>query len=127
MIFGVYKMKKFLVTALCGLGLVVGVANAGHDDMMSDDMMMSPDMMMKMGPVCKEAMEHQKKVRPEIDRAIKENNAQKVGELVIADHKFMEDFCAKHPECKQKMKDMKMAMKGKMMAMEKDKMAPPAN
>lgn len=114
MILGVYKMKKFLVTALCGLGLVVGVANAGHNDMMSDDMMM------KMGPVCKEAMEHQKKVRPEIDRAIKENNAQKVGELVIADHKFMEDFCAKHPECKQKMKDMKMAM-------EKDKMAPPAN
>lgn len=119
-------MKKILVTALCGLGLIAGAAQA-------DDAKM---MMPKMPPVCKEAMDHQKSVRPMIDAAIKENNAQKVGELVIADHKFMEDFFMKHPECKHKMHEMKKHMKEEMkMEMKKDgeKMdgmtppAPPAN
>jgi len=53
-----------------------------------------------MNPACKPLMEHMMQSRPQVEAAIKANNANKVGKLIIADHKFMEEFAAKNPECK---------------------------
>lgn len=81
-------MKKLLSTAAaCGLFLVAGIANAGHHQMNS---------------VCKPAWEHVQATHPQIEAAIKANDATKVGQLIIADHKYLEEFFGKHPECKPK-------------------------
>lgn len=51
-------------------------------------------------PQCKPAMEHMHASRIQIEEAIKANDANKVGKLVIQDHKYMETFIASHPQCK---------------------------
>lgn len=51
-------------------------------------------------PACKPLMEHMRTTHPQIEAAIKANDAQKVGQLVIADHNFIEKFIAEHPQCK---------------------------
>ncbi|MDD3267469.1 MAG: hypothetical protein PHC75_09870 [Burkholderiales bacterium] len=85
-------MKKLLI-ALMGFA-IVGIANA-------DTPTEAPPM--QMDPVCKQAFEHMRDSRPKVEAAIKANDANKVGTLVIADHKYMEDFMSKNPQCKPPM------------------------
>lgn len=87
-------MKKLLIT-LIGCA-IVGIANA-------DAPTNAPEAPMQMDPVCKQAFDHMRDSRPQIEAAIKANDAKKVGTLVIANHKYMEDFIAKNPQCKPPM------------------------
>ena len=81
------------LTAACSLSLICGIANASETRAMH-----------KMDPVCKPAWEHFKKNQPEIRKAIEANDANRVGTLVIADHNYMKNFLAKHPQCEPKKK-----------------------
>ena len=89
-------MKKFIMIALFGMA-TIGLANAAE----SAPQMMGHGPMMN--PACKPLMEHMKSSHPQLEAAIKANNAEQVGKLVIANHKFMEAFVAKNPECKPPM------------------------
>lgn len=88
-------MKK-LLSALLVIGASVGIANAAQPQASQ------PMPMMKMDPVCKTAFEHMRTNRHEVESAIKSNDANKVGNLVIANYKYMQDFMAKNPQCKPK-------------------------
>lgn len=84
-------MKKLLLAIIsCG---VLSVANADTP----------PPAPMQMDPVCKEAFDHLQANRPKVEEAIKANDANKVGKLVIADNKYMTDFMKKNPQCKPPM------------------------
>lgn len=89
-------MKKIFLIGVCGLSLMSGIACANNMNMN-----MGMDMMPK-DPVCQEAMKQMKDCHAKVEAAIKANDAQKVGELVIANHHYMESFMAKHPQCKPK-------------------------
>lgn len=92
-------MKKIFLIGVCGLSLMSGMAYANNMNMGMDmkGMNMAPK-----DPVCQEAMTHMRATHEKVEAAIKANDAQKVGELVIACHKYMEEFTAKHPQCKPK-------------------------
>lgn len=81
--------------SFCGVSLMAGIAHA-------DNMNMNMGMGMSKDPVCKEAMERMHDCHTKVQAAIKANDAQKVGELIIANHNYMENFMAKHPQCKPK-------------------------
>lgn len=83
-------MKKLLTVLLFGVA-TVGVVNADQAPSM-------PPMMMD--PVCKPAMEHMRTSHKEVEAAIKANDANKVGTLVIANHNYIESFMAQNPQCK---------------------------
>lgn len=83
-------MKKLLTVLLFGVA-TVGVVNADQTQQM-------PSMMTD--PVCQTAMEHMRTTHKEVEAAIKANDANKVGTLVIANHNYMESFMAKNPQCK---------------------------
>lgn len=59
-----------------------------------------PMPMPSMDPVCMQAMEHMRANHAQLESAIKANDANKVGTIVIANHKYMESFIAKNPQCK---------------------------
>lgn len=59
-----------------------------------------PMPMPSMDPVCMQAMEHMHANHAQLESAIKANDANKVGTIVIANHKYMESFIAKNPQCK---------------------------
>lgn len=63
----------------------------------------------QMNPECKPLMDNFRKNQPQLEAAIKANNANEVGKIVIANHNFAESFMTAHPSCKMgMMKGMKM-------------------
>ncbi|MBP9742556.1 MAG: hypothetical protein KBD37_04275 [Burkholderiales bacterium] len=87
-------MKNLLLSALLGLSFV-GSAIA-------DNQMPDANMQPQMDPTCKPAMDHMQANHQKVMAAIKANNPMEVGNLVIAGHKYMENFVAKNPQCKPK-------------------------
>ena len=49
-----------------------------------------------MKPECKVVMEHMHKSHKQIEKLTKENKPTEIGDIIIADHKFMEGY----PQCK---------------------------
>ncbi len=107
-------MKKLLSTLL-----IVGASVAAN----AAQPQASQPMPMKMDPVCKPAFEHMRSSHMAIESAIKANDANKVGTLVIANYKYMQDFMAKNPQCKPKHRPMGA---GGMMPSETPTTTPPA-
>lgn len=60
----------------------------------------NPTRMMEVDPSCEPLFQHMKDNQKPVMEAIKANDANKVGTLVIANYKWMEDFNAKNPQCK---------------------------
>lgn len=81
-------MKKTLLGILFSGIVFVAIANE------------EPQAQPKMDPVCKEAFQHLHENQSKLEAAIKANDAETVGTIVIADHKYMDDFIEKHPQCK---------------------------
>lgn len=79
-------MKKIITLLLVGASLSVYADN-------------TPPMPPKMDPKCKPAMEHMRASHKQIEELIKKDDATAIGNIVIADHKYMKDFIAKNPEC----------------------------
>lgn len=84
-------MKKLLTVLLFGAA-TLGIANADQTTPQMPPMMTDP--------VCKPAMEHMRTSHKEIEAAIKANDANKVGTLVIANHNYIESFMMQNPQCK---------------------------
>ncbi|RTL02998.1 MAG: hypothetical protein EKK57_00435 [Proteobacteria bacterium] len=86
-------MKK-LLGLLCAVGFIASATAEPTPPPMP--------MMQNMDPVCQQAMQHIHASHTQIESAIKANDANKVGTLVIANHNYMESFIKQHPECKPK-------------------------
>lgn len=81
-------MKKIIGILLGGVICVQAIADT------------QPPMPPRMDPECKPAFEHMKANHDKLEAAIKANDANTVGKIVIADHNYMESFIATHPQCK---------------------------
>ena len=98
-------MKKLLSMLLLGVASF-GIANADQ----SQPPQMPP---MMMDSSCKPAMEHMRTNHQQVEAAIKANDANKVGTLMIANHNYMESFMTQNPQCKpQRGMGMMMATPG---------------
>lgn len=85
-------MKKLLSMLLLGVASF-GIANA--------DQSQAPQMPpMMMDSSCKPALEHMRTNHQQVEAAIKANDANKVGTLMISNHNYMESFMAQNPQCK---------------------------
>lgn len=84
-------MKRLLLTTLLSL-TALGVANAAEPT--------EPPMPPQMPAACKPIMEQMKTTHKQIEAAIKANNPTQVGNLVIAEHNYIESAIAQNPECK---------------------------
>lgn len=60
----------------------------------------NPTRMVEIDVSCEPLFQHMKDNQKPVMDAIKANDANKVGTLVIANYKWMEDFNAKNPQCK---------------------------
>lgn len=85
-------MNKFLLLSVVGLGLL-NTAFADNTSMPNNE----PP---RMNPVCQPAFDYLKSTHPQLKSAIAANDANKVGTIVIANHKYMQSFIQQHPECK---------------------------
>lgn len=85
-------MKK-LLGLFCAVGFIAGATAEPTPP---------PMPMQPMDPVCQQAMEHMHTTHMQVESAIKANNANKVGTLIIANHNYIESFIKQHPECKPK-------------------------
>lgn len=59
-----------------------------------------------MDPVCRDFYKSMKPQQEAVLKAINANNSQKVGTLVIQNHKTMESFMKKNPQCQMRPHDM---------------------
>jgi patatin-like phospholipase/acyl hydrolase len=84
-------MKNFILTTLLSL-TAIGVANAADAT--------TPPSPPQMPAACKPIMEHMMSSHKQIEAAVKANNPTLVGNLVIAEHNYMESAIAQNPECK---------------------------
>ena len=84
-------MKNFILTTLLSL-TAIGVANAADAT--------NPPSPPQMPAACKPIMEHMMSSHKQIEAAVKANNPTLVGNLVIAEHNYMESAIAQNPECK---------------------------
>lgn len=69
--------------------VTVGVVNAANQSPMPP----------KIDPVCKPVMERMRSSHQQIEQLIKKNDATGIGNIIIADHKYMESFVAEYPQC----------------------------
>lgn len=99
-------MKKLLLILSCGLAL--GVANAATPTAASAPMG-GPNGMKQIPAECKAQMVKMHSNHEAIEAAIKKNDANKVGKLVIKEYNDNQAFLKSHPDCK-----MKRGMFGKM-------------
>lgn len=84
-------MKKFIFTTLLSL-TAIGIANAADTN--------TPPSPPQMPAACKPIMEHMMSSHKQIEAAVKANNPTQVGNLVIAEHNYVESAIAQNPECK---------------------------
>lgn len=103
-------MKKIILGMLLSASLVTSFASTTNA-VASDPVTKQPRGMQapQMNPECKPLMENFRKDQPQLEAAIKANNANEVGKIVIKNHNFAESFIKTHPSCKMgMMKGMKM-------------------
>lgn len=88
---GKTNMKKFTLITLLSLA-TIGIANAAETT--------APPSPPQIPAACKPILEHMMSSHKQIEAAVKANNPTLVGNLVIAEHNYMESAIAQNPECK---------------------------